>query len=42
MMSQDSCDHEKAVFMQTDEDGNEVERCIICSEDKSLTLDNDN
>jgi len=40
-MADDSCDHEKAVFMQQDEDGNEVKRCLICDENTHLTLDSD-
>jgi len=39
-MAQD-CEHEKAVFMQTDEDGNGVKRCLICDGDTHLTLDSD-
>ena len=37
-MSQD-CDHEKAVFIQKDEDGNEVKRCMVCEDVTHLTLD---
>ena len=33
------CPHSKLRVTTTDEDGNEVERCLVCDGQKNLTLD---
>lgn len=38
-MATDDCEHQKLRVTTTDEDGNEVERCLVCDSDKNLTLD---
>jgi len=39
-MTDDSCQHRKMRVTTTDEDGNEVEQCLVCDVDTSVTLDN--
>jgi len=38
-MADDSCQHRKLRVVTTDEDGNEVEKCLVCDENITLTLD---